>query len=319
VSLPPALVLAAGLGTRLQPLSSLRAKPALPVAGEPLVRRTLRWLAGHGVCDVIVNLHHRPETVTGVVGDGGDLGLNVRYSWENPVLGSGGGPCRAFSLVETDELLLVNGDTLVDIDARALCLAHRASGALVTMALVENPAPERYGGVALDDERVTGFTRRGSDNSGRLFVGVQVATRRAFEAARNGEPSESVGALYPALLRTQPGSVRGWVTRGTFHDIGTPWQYLQTCVALADAHPGQLVDPTAAVSASARVSRSVVWEQAVIGGDVELTECVVADRVVVPAGSRYYRCALLQAQRVDGAQGGTVRDGLLAVPLLPDA
>ena len=73
-----ALVLTAGLGTRLQPLTSVRAKPAIPVAGEPLARRIIRWLAGQGVGDLVLNLHHRPHTLTAAVGDGRDLGARVR-------------------------------------------------------------------------------------------------------------------------------------------------------------------------------------------------------------------------------------------------
>ena len=88
----PALVLTAGLATRLRPLSLVRAKAALPVAGQPLVVRILRWLRAGGVTDVVLNLHHLPETLTRIVGDGQDLGVRVRYSWETPVLGSAGGP-----------------------------------------------------------------------------------------------------------------------------------------------------------------------------------------------------------------------------------
>src|SRR5262245_13076563 len=108
-SLPPALVLAAGLGVRLQPLTSLRAKPAMPLGEEPIIAHILRWLRQAGITDAIINLHHRPETITAAVGDGSAFGLRVRYSWESPLLGSGGGPRRAFSLVSEDELLIVNG------------------------------------------------------------------------------------------------------------------------------------------------------------------------------------------------------------------
>src|SRR4029453_6220116 len=94
-----ALVLAAGLGTRLQPLTLARAKAAAPVDGEPLVRRTIRWLTRPGLTDLVVNLHHKPETITAVVGDGSDLGARVRYSWESPVLGSAGGPRHALPLL----------------------------------------------------------------------------------------------------------------------------------------------------------------------------------------------------------------------------
>ena len=114
----PALVLTAGLGTRLRPLTAVRAKPALPVAGEPLVRRILRWLAAAGVKRPVLNLHHLPETVTALVGDGADLGPSVRYSWEIPMLGSAGGPRRALPLLDADRFLIVNGDTLTDVDLR---------------------------------------------------------------------------------------------------------------------------------------------------------------------------------------------------------
>ena len=111
-----ALVLTAGLGTRLRPLTLVRAKPAIPVAGEPLVRRIVRWLAANGVTDVVLNLHYLPATLTAVVGDGSDLGARVRYSWEQPqVLGSAGGPRQALPILGADAFLIVNGDTLSEL------------------------------------------------------------------------------------------------------------------------------------------------------------------------------------------------------------
>src|SRR5688572_5174430 len=103
----PALVLTAGLATRMQPLSFVRAKAALPIAGEPLVRRILAALAADGVTDAVLNLHHLPHTITSVVGDGADLGLRVRYSWEVPVLGSAGGPQRAIPLIGAPRFLII--------------------------------------------------------------------------------------------------------------------------------------------------------------------------------------------------------------------
>jgi hypothetical protein len=95
-----ALVLTAGLGTRLDPLTRVRAKPAVPVAGEPLVRRIIRGLVAQSVTELVLNLHHLPATIAAVVGDGRDLGATVRYSWEQPViLGSAGGPALALPLI----------------------------------------------------------------------------------------------------------------------------------------------------------------------------------------------------------------------------
>src|SRR5712691_11345965 len=123
-----ALLLTAGLGTRLRPLTDVRAKPAIPVAGEPLVRRIIAWLAAHGVTDLVLNLHHLPATISSIVGDGRDLGVRVRYSWEQPrILGSAGGPRLAAPIVGTERFFIVNGDTLTDVDLRALADAHSAS------------------------------------------------------------------------------------------------------------------------------------------------------------------------------------------------
>ena len=113
-----AMILTAGLGTRLRPLTDVRAKPAIPVAGEPMVRRIARWLAAGGVTDIVLNLHHLPETIAAVVGDGSDLSVRVRYSWEQPVLlGAAGGPRHALAIVGADTFLLINGDTLTDLDS----------------------------------------------------------------------------------------------------------------------------------------------------------------------------------------------------------
>src|SRR5579872_5378278 len=125
-----ALVLAAGLGLRLRPLTLVRAKPAIPLAGEPLIRRILRWLGSRQVTDVVVNLHHLPETITAVVGDGSDLSVAVRYSWEQPcVLGSAGGPAHALPLVDAERFFIVNGDTLTNVDLAQLSAAHDTSRA----------------------------------------------------------------------------------------------------------------------------------------------------------------------------------------------
>src|SRR5437773_1620141 len=131
----PALVLTAGLGTRLRPLTNVRAKPAIPVAGDPMIRRIIAWLARSGVRDLVLNLHHLPATLTTVVGDGSDLRARVRYSWEQPVvLGSAGGPRLALPLVGAASCLIVNGDTLTDLPLEPLAEAHRVSGAEVTLA-----------------------------------------------------------------------------------------------------------------------------------------------------------------------------------------
>jgi mannose-1-phosphate guanylyltransferase len=237
----------------------------------------------------------------------------VRYSWEQPLLGSGGGPARAFSLMDGDELLIVNGDTLTDIDLRSLYAAHAASDALVTMAVIENPAPLRYGGVQLDASgAVERFTRRGHAPTGWHFVGAQVARRAAFEGVPLETSSESVAQLYPALIARRPGSVRGWIANATFDDIGTPASYLDTCVRLSDRDPRRLIENGAQVAAGARLSNTVCWRDAVVEDDVELVSCIVCTGAVVARGSRYHRSVLLPADAVP-AGPHDYREGALTV------
>jgi NDP-sugar pyrophosphorylase family protein len=234
----PALVLAAGLGTRLRPLSVVRAKAAVPVAGRPLIVRVLNHLERAGVRRVVVNLHHLPDSITEVVGDGSQFGLAVRYSWERDLLGSAGGPARAIPLLAADRFFIVNGDTLTDVDLAALAASHRATGALVTMAVA--PADQtRYNAVLADlAGAVVGFAPRtphsapvrlASSPDGHAarsgdaqhpapvhpgpttpfhFIGVQAVSAAAFAGVSPERPSETVSGLYPRLIAGQAGSLR---------------------------------------------------------------------------------------------------------------
>jgi NDP-sugar pyrophosphorylase family protein len=305
----PALVLAAGLGTRLRPLTYIRAKPAVPVGNEPLVRRIVRWLAAHDVCDLVLNLHHLPETLAAVVGDGSDLSARVRYSWEQPiVLGTAGGVRQALPLLGDGTFLIVNGDTLTDFDLAGLTARHGDSGALVTLALCPNPAPHRYGGVRLDDDgRVTGFVPRGTTETNAYhFVGVQAAEPEAFQALPCGRPADSISGVYDRLLAERPGTIRGYVSPSQFWDIGTVGDYWRTCGALggAAAIGGRRVH----IEPSAVVKGSILWDDIDIGPNVTIDRCIVTDRVRVPAGRTYCSSILLPAEgqpigpddRVDG-------------------
>jgi mannose-1-phosphate guanylyltransferase len=296
----PALVLTAGLGTRLRPLTDIRAKPAIPVAGEPMIRRIIAWLARHGVRDLVLNLHHLPATLTSVVGDGSDLSARVRYSWEQPVvLGSAGGPRLALPLLAADTFFIVNGDTLTDVDPLAVLRAHDAAGALVTLALVPNREPHRYGGVQVGgDGAVTGFVRRGRAAEGSYhFIGVQVAAADAFRGLSVGTPARSIGGIYDDIMAARPGSVRAFVCDASFWDVGTPDDYLKTSAAFENGHPphGRRVS----IDPSAVVTRSILWDDVTVGPDCRLDRCIVTDRVRIAPGASYRGAMLLASPSGD--------------------
>jgi NDP-sugar pyrophosphorylase family protein len=290
-----ALLLTAGLGTRLQPLTAVRTKAAIPVAGEPLARRLTRWLVSFGVTDVVANLHHLPATLTAVLGDGSDLGARVRYSWEQPaVLGSAGGPRHALSIVGQERFLIVNGDVLSNLDVPALGAAHEAAGALVTLALVPNREHLKYGGVVVArDGSVTGFVRRGPAAAGSFhFIGTQVVEAGVFRPLADNQPINSIGGVYDELIASQPGSVRAFVSDATYWDIGTVADYWNTSAALSNRSNGP--------------GRSILWDNVQLGAGCVLDECIVTDDVEVPAGATYRRMILLKTE-----------GGLTAVPFQP--
>lgn len=286
----PALVLTAGLATRLQPLSTVRAKAALPVAGEALVLRILRSLRDAGITRVVLNLHHRADTITREVGDGAALGLAVRYSWETEVLGSAGGPARAVPLLEADRFLIVNGDTLASVDLASLAARHVDTNALVTMAVVDGDP--KYNGIIADAAGIVcGFGRQ---PGAFHFIGVQAVNAAAFAGVSPAARAETVHGMYPALIAQRPGSIRAMPTTAEFFDIGTPRDYLATALTLA-AREGRPLGRGhgCAVATDAIVTDTILWNDVRIGAAASLTRCIVADGVTVPAGARHVDCSLV--------------------------
>jgi NDP-sugar pyrophosphorylase family protein len=296
-TLSHALVLTAGLGTRLSPLTQVRAKPAIPVGGQPLIKRILTGLVGHGVTEITLNLHHLPHTLTAVVGDGSDLGAHIRYSWEQPhILGSAGGPRQALDIVGAATFFLINGDTISDVNLGGLANAHRASGALVTLALVPNTQHLHYGGVCLaEDGTVTGFVRRGPAAAGSFHLfGVQVVNSQVFAAIPAGQAANSIGGVYDHLIDERPGSIRGLVVSARYWDIGTVADYWQTSREFSHDSESPM-SASVQAAGSATVSRSILWDDIQIGDAAMVDECIVTDGVRVAAGGHYRRMILMRA------------------------
>jgi mannose-1-phosphate guanylyltransferase len=321
----PALVLTAGLGTRLDPLTRLIAKPAVPIAGRTLIERALDWLRSQGVSNVVLNLHHHPASITSVVGDGRRLGLDVRYSWEDPILGSAGGPRHALALLDADPFLIVNGDTLCDVDLAPMIDAHERNRAAVTMAVVPNPAPDHYNGIVIDAaHRVTAFVPKGSAQPTWHFVGIQIVSAGILAPLPDGVPAETVAGIYRDRVASGDRAIFAWPVTNQFVDVGTPRDYIRTALGLAgtpgtgDATSviegnGDLIDPTA------RIARSVIWPDVRISAGVVIEDSIVTSGLTVPRGFTSRRSMLLPSSVVrDGEH--IERAGDIAVfPLLPSA
>jgi mannose-1-phosphate guanylyltransferase len=314
-----AMILAAGLGTRMRPLTHLCAKPALPVLNRPLIERTVEQLVQAGIDEIVVNLHHRPGTVRAALRDVRRRGVRVRYSHEaGGILGTGGGPRHALRWLGDGAVLIVNGDVLFDFDLVGLIARHRRAGALATLALRPNPDPTKYHPVLIGaDGRVVRLPgcRRARRGRACLFTGVSVVETAMLKRLAPG-PSDSVRDLFaPAVDAGE--LVQGAVVRGAWYDLGTPELYrrAQLLLLAREQHGGRghqsrwrgsLVDPAArvardaviersvigagvSVAAGAQVKRSILWGRATVGKGARVADAIVAGPSRVAAGEHLGR------------------------------
>jgi mannose-1-phosphate guanylyltransferase len=296
-----AMVLAAGLGLRMRPLSALRAKPALPVLNRPLLVWTLELLARHGFRDVVVNTHHLAESVRDAVAEARGAGIRVSLSHEREVLGTGGGLRRARRLLGSGPILVVNGDVLFDFDLGELARRHRSTGAAATLALKANPDPAIYGAVVTgSDGRVrslAGLPRRARGRAS-LFTGVHVVESSLLDRLQPGF-ADSVRDLYVPMVAAGEG-IFGRRVRGAWYDLGTPALYLGAQMKLLARRRGSLIHPTARVERGARVTRSVLGPGCVVAEGARVSESVLWDAVTVAPAADIRRSVVASGVRVGG-------------------
>ena len=221
------MILAAGLGTRLRPLTEKLPKPLISLGGTPIIEWNLRLLRKHGIREVIVNLHHLGFMIKETLGDGSQLGMRIHYSPEPILLGTGGGIKAVESFFEGEPFLVMNGDTIIDVDLNRLVNAHLDRGGVATMVLRNDPEVERWGVVETTPEHrvmtIQGQGWMGSPSHASvlryMFAGVHVLHPALLRHCPLGE-SSSILEGYVAEL--EAGSlVHGFVTEGYWSDIGT--------------------------------------------------------------------------------------------------
>ncbi len=308
------MILAAGFGLRMRPLSLLRAKPALPVLNRPLIHWTLERLARGGVKDVVVNLHHLPDTIRGEMGIGRRLGLRVRYSYERRILGTGGGPRAVREFFGDEPCLIVNGDIWFDFDLKRLLASHRRLGALATLALRPNPDPSRYSPVVLGPQgaiRAIGGRPHARRGAPLLFTGVHILEPELLDRLPRGE-CDSVRSLYvPAIARGE--RIAGVMVRGAWYDLGTPELYLRAQRALlrrkaTGARAGSVVHRSARVGRGAHLKGSVIGPHCRIGDGATVEGSILWERVCVGRSARVRGAILTTCSEVgDGERVTGVR------------
>lgn len=205
------MILAAGRGERMRPLTDAVPKPLLPVAGRPLITYLLEALAGAGVRDIVINHAHLGDQLVAALGDGQRFGVRIVYSAEGPTgLETGGGIFHALGLIHTDPFLVVNGDIWTDYPFAQLPLVLPG---LAHLVLVDNPAHHTGGDFGLENGRVTDDARPRF-----TFSGIGLYRRALFAGCEPGK--FPLAPLLRAAMRES--KVTGEHYRGRWFDIGTP-------------------------------------------------------------------------------------------------
>ncbi|MEZ4449861.1 MAG: NDP-sugar synthase [Nannocystaceae bacterium] len=297
---PRAMILAAGLGTRLGDLSNLRPKPMLPICGTPLCRWSVLWLRAQGIREIVINLHHRGEQIEAELGDGRELGVAIAYSREAPeILGTGGGVRRARDLLDDGRgtpIVVVNGKILVDLELAPILERHRSRDAEATMVLRDDPEAERWGSLRLGaDDEVVGFLGLARPGAAagppRMFTGIQILAPRFLDRI----PAEGAPCIVRTAYRSLFDEGRGYyghVTDAYWWEHSNLDRYLDGLrnvldgrAALAHAErPLRGVDPSATIGEGAKILGPVwigrdvvVGAGAQIGPHVELGDGVQVD------------------------------------------
>lgn len=227
-----AMILAAGLGTRLRPLTNNTPKALILVNGRPLIDYSLLLLKKHGVEEVVINLHHLGDLIQKEIGDGSRFGMKVHYSWEPEILGTGGGVRKAGAYLQDAPFLVMNSDVLIDVDLNRLLREHKRRKGLATMVLkprdpdssftpVWTSRPGRITGIG-DEQKPTGKT----GSAPLTFTGIQVIDPRFLDYLPiHGESCIIRQGYLPALAAGE--KIYGHLYEGYWNDLGTLDRYRQ--------------------------------------------------------------------------------------------
>lgn len=341
------MVLAAGSGKRLRPLTAYFPKPALPLLGRPLIEYTLRALSRHGIRDVVVNLHHATEALERSLARAPEA-MNLHRSIEAELLGTAGGLKKVGSHFSDGTFLLLNGDTLVDFDFDDLLRSHRESKAKATLLLRQRPGGTSYSVVSRDAKgRIQSVGRGKGGGQELMFAGVWVLEPSVLSYL-SGTPAGLETELLPRLI--EEGTAFGCLQDAPWISIDTPRRYWESCLAMvrnglfeadwdvspvtlkgdgrsaASVYAGKKTRLSAQarfrgyvvlgsgcrVKPGAHVQNSVLWDDVEVPDGVRLVNAIVTEGVTLPEGANVEDKVIMKVgDDRTGFRQSEIKDGLL--------
>jgi mannose-1-phosphate guanylyltransferase len=282
-----AMILAAGFGTRLGPLTNKRPKALMPIANKPVIARVIDYLKTHGVSRIIVNAHHHYQQVVDFLDRGNPFGLDIEVRVEPEILGTGGGIKNTEDFWDVDAFVVINSDILTDIDLTEAYEYHKKSETLVTLVLHDC---EPYNQIQVDGNRhVVGIDSTAGPH--RLaFTGIHIMNRE-FLSHLPGEGYSDIIDSYRKLIRSGK-PISAYVSEGHYwRDIGNIESYKNANKELARnkfaVGTGCHIDPSAKLKewvvvgegchleAEVEIRRSILWDNVKVGRGVKVTDSIV--------------------------------------------
>lgn len=317
-----AMILAAGFGTRLWPLTIDRTKPAIPFLNKPLVVYSAEYLRRFGVSEMVVNLHHQGESIREALGDGESLGVRIHYSEETDILGTSGALDYARHWFEDATFAVMNGKVVTDIDLNAALETHRERNALATLVLKKNRKRERFSTVILDSagniERFGPFPAPNDcdeENLPLLFTGIQILEPEIFNYIPRNRFSHSTTDVYPRAI-AEGRIVAAHVSDGEWYEMSTLARYLEISLDFMHKEDRRVIcgDGTI-IEDGAEAVDSVLWNRVRVEAGAQLHQAIVGDDVVIPSNARFDRVVIVRKDLCSEIERGEIVGENLVVPI----
>jgi len=266
------MILAAGIGTRLRPITYSVPKPMLPLGGRPLIAWLVDSLIDAGTSEIVVNLHHLPDSIESYLPSAFPI-TRFHFSYEPQILGTGGGLRKVRALFEAEEdFFLMNGDTLQRPAFEELRRARREKHGIAALTLRQPPPGDRYTAVWEENGLITGY----GQGRGRslMFSGSHCVSSRVFRYIPDRPVSDLTGDVYQPLVKSGREMVAGVLNDDPmWFDIGTPQRYLAAARAIGKMIGKSVIE--------GEVRDSIVGDDCFIARGVVLETCIVADGVEI--------------------------------------
>ena len=315
------MVLAAGFGTRLQPLTRILPKPMFPVLGRPLLSHTFDLLRSANISEAVVNTHHLPDCITDYFANEKPSNLNLHFSHEEKILGTAGGIKKVQGLLGDGPFILINSDILTDIDLNRVIEFHKKNNSKLTLVVRQDASPEQYDPIEIGENgRIAHFVGASSmnlpDNTTRvMFTGIQIMEPEIFERIPSGQFCGTTEDVFPKMVEDSV-PIYGYLYDGYWKDMGNRESYLQVNADALDCKvklkgipshkpdgplivppvligrncriagnsqigPHTVIGPNCTVKNGAVIENSVLWDGVTIRNSTTVKQSVIAANITV--------------------------------------